>query len=182
MTLREILAALKKFVGDTVKSLNPSSKAEFERELEEIRSELSHGIEDTQKEYRRLVHKFYKTHNPFGTGNTEKDLAEYRQLIIHALAAGDVVLFSLSRREEMSILDDGERCLLDKWGVEFPGRNPSVLAEDSLQYYCEVFSFLCQDDQWHHFRSNHNLPDGAKLYYEYLSQKLSAALRTTASA
>lgn len=182
MTLREILAALKKFVGDTVNSLNPPSKAEFERELEEIRSELSHGIEDTQREYRRLVHKFYKTHNPFGTGNTQRDLAEYRQLIIHALAAGDVVLFSLSGREDPSTLDDRDRCLLDKWGVEFPGQNPGVLAEGSLQYYCKVLSFLCQDDQWRHFRSKYNLPDGAKVYYEYLSKKLSVTLSTMASA
>lgn len=179
MTLREILAALKKFVGDTVNSLNPPSKVEFERALEGIRSELSHGIEDTQREYRRLVHKFYKTHNPFGTGDTQRDLAEYRQLIIHALAAGDVALFSLSDRENLSTLDDGDFCLLDKWGVEFPGQNPNILAEGSLQYYCEVFNFLCQDDQWHHFRSKYNMPDGAKVYYEYLSKKLSITLSTT---
>lgn len=180
MTLREILTALKKFVGDTVNSLNPHSKADFVNELEEIRSELSHGIEDTQKEYRRLVHKFYTAHNPFGTGDTEKDLAEYRQLIVHALAAGDVVLFSLSKTQDLSILNEGDRCLLDRWGVEFPNRNPSVLAEASLIYYCQVFNFLCQDDQWHHFRSKYNLPDGARVYYEYLSKKLSIALSTTA--
>jgi len=179
MTLRDILAALKKFVGDTVNSLNPPSKAEFVRELEEIRSELSHGIEDTQREYPRLVHKFYKTHNPFSTGNTEKDLAEYRQLIVHSLAAGDVVLFSLSERDYQSTLDDGECCLLDRWGVEFTGKNPSVLAQGSLEYYCKVFNFLCQDDQWQHFRSKYNLPDGAKVYYEYLSKKLSVALSAT---
>ena len=143
MTLRTILAALKKFVGDAVNSLNPSSKAEFKSELEAIRSELSHGIEDTQKEYRRLVHKFYKAHNPFSSGNTQTDLIEYRQLITHALAAGDVVLFSLSRSQDPSTLDDGDRCLLDTWGIEFPDNNLDILAEGSLEYYCNVFSFLC---------------------------------------
>jgi hypothetical protein len=170
MTLRDILSDLKKFVGDAVNNLNPPSQAEFERDLEEIRSELFHGIEDTQKEYRRLVHKFYQIHKPFNTGNLEQDLAEYRQLIVHSLAAGDSVLFSFSKKENV---DDGNICLIDKWGVEFPGENPTVLAKESLSYYSELFGFLCKDNEWRHFRDKYNLPDGAKIYYEYLVRKLS---------
>ncbi|PSB17070.1 hypothetical protein C7B65_19865 [Phormidesmis priestleyi ULC007] len=182
MTLKEILDSLKKFIGDAVRSLDPSqySKEDCETELEEIRSALSNGIEDTQKEYRRLVHKFYTAHKPFRTGDTQKDLAEYRKLLVHSLAAGDVILFSLSRSS--AALDDGDRCLLDTWGVEFPHNTPDALAKGSLEYYFKMFSFLCQDQEWQHFRNKYNLPDGAKVYYEYLAKKMAIALKVTVSA
>lgn len=173
MTLREILGALEKFVGETVNNLHPTNKADFINQLEIIRSDLSHGIAGTQKEYRRLVHRFYKRHNPFGSGNVEQDLVEYRLLLIHALAAGDVVLFSLSGNQSPALQDDGNKCLLDTWGVDFPLNKPNVLAGKFLQWYSEVFNHLCQDEQWEHFRQEYNLPNGARIYYEYLSRKMS---------
>ena len=173
MTLREILGLLERFVGETVNNLHPTSKSDFINQLEIIRSELSHGIAGTQKEYRRLVHRFYRKHNPFGSGNAEQDLAEYRLLLVHALAAGDVVLFSLSGTPTPPQQDNGNRCLLDTWGIEFPLHRRNILAKNSLQWYSRVFSHLCQDEQWEHFRHMYNLPDGARIYYEYLSRKMS---------
>ena len=143
-----------------------------------MRSELSDGIRDTQKEYRRLVHKFYKVHPPFGTGDMKRDLLEYRQLIVRGLAAEDVVLFSLSKTQNLSTLDDGDKCLLDTWGVEFPKSNLKVLAGSSLQPYRRAFDLL--DKNWLHFRDEHGLPDGARVYFEYLSKKMALALNPTA--
>jgi hypothetical protein len=174
MTLRQILTTLKNFVGDAVRNLNPATKEEFKSELEKIRSDLWDGIGDTQREYRLLVQKFYMTHKPFGARDTKQDLMEYRQLIVHALAANDVTLFSSTRSQE---INSSNASLIDVWGVSFPMQNPQILSQP-LKYYCDAFNLLCRDENWNEFRMLYNLPEGAKVYYEYLAKKLFSAINT----
>ena len=112
-------------------------------------------VYELQSTYESLVDEYLEYHNPFPSDpkETEGDIIQYLTLIKHSIIAGDYYL-------------------LKKWGVDYTGENPEVLADERANY-AEKFSKALTDPRIKRsFEQEGVYFEIIKEFLEYLSREL----------
>ncbi len=115
---------------------------------EDLRQEAV-DLEEAEKQYEELINRYFSKFKPFSSGNKQDDLKQYGQLVKHTLVANS-------------------NSILDAWGIEYPKKNPKVLAEPLVEY-TKIFKRIATESI---YREDLKIPPSAKRYYEYLWKKL----------